>query len=327
MKESKDKIAVYNSESIQRKIYTIRDLQVMLDRDLSELYCVETRRLNEQVKRNIERFPKEFMFQLTKEEYENLMLQIAMSNPAALRSQNATLKEKGTFLRNPNDTSNNQRGKHRKYLPYVFTEQGVAMLSGVLRSETAVKISIQIMSAFVEMRRFLINNALLFQRLDNVERKQFEFETETNEKFDKVFDALQSKDIEPKQGIFFNGQIFNAYKYVSGLIRKAKKSIILIDNYIDETVLDLFTKKKKNVEVTIFTNRITKAMLLDVEKFNAQYPSVELKKFTKAHDRFLIIDDKDVYHFGASLKDLGKKWFAFSKFDKSALSLLEELDK
>jgi ORF6N domain len=312
MKESKDKITIYNSESIKRKIYTIRDLQVMLDSDLADFYRVETRRLNEQVKRNIERFPREFMFQLTKDEYENLMSQIAMSNIKNLKSQVAISKSR--------------HGGRRK-LPYVFTEQGVAMLSGVLRSETAVKISIQIMNAFVEMRRFLINNALLFQRLDNVERKQLRFETESNENFDKVFDALQSKDIEPKQGIFFNGQIFNAYKYVSGLIRKAKKSIILIDNYIDETVLDLLTKKKKNVEVTIFTNRITKAMLLDVEKFNAQYPSVELKKFTKAHDRFLIIDDKDVYHFGASLKDLGKKWFAFSKFDKSALSLLEKLDK
>ncbi|MCH7770492.1 MAG: ORF6N domain-containing protein [Bacteroidetes bacterium] len=312
MEESKNNIIVYNSNSIQQRIYTIRGVQVMLDSDLAEVYGVETRRLNEQVKRNIDRFPKEFMFQLMKEEYENLMSQIAMSNIKNLKSQVAI--------------SRSGHGGRRKS-PYVFTEQGVAMLSGVLKSETAVKTSIQIMNAFVEMRKFLMNNALLFQRLDNVERKQLKFKIEANEKFDKIFNALQSKEIEPKQGIFFNGQIFDAYKFVSGLIRKAIKSILLIDNYIDETVLDLFTKKKKNVGVTIFTKRITKALLLDVKKFNAQYPSIELKKFTKAHDRFLIIDDKDVYHFGASLKDLGKKWFAFSKFDKAAISLLENLKR
>ncbi len=312
MEESRNKIIVYKSNSIQQRIFTIRGVQVMLDSDLAEVYGVETRRLNEQVKRNIDRFPKEFMFQLMKEEYENLMSQIAMSNIKNLKSQVAI--------------SRSGHGGRRKS-PYVFTEQGVAMLSGVLKSETAVKTSIQIMNAFVEMRKFLINNALLFQRLDNVERKQLKFKIKANEKFDKIFNALQSKEIEPKQGIFFNGQIFDAYKFVSVLIRKANKSILLIDNYIDETVLDLFTKKKKNVKVTIFTKRITKAILLDVEKFNAQYPSIELKKFTKAHDRFLIIDDKDVYHFGASLKDLGKKWFAFSKFDKVAISLLENLKR
>ena len=162
------------------------------------------------------------------------------------------------------------------------------------------------MEAFVAMRRFLINNAQIFQRIDTIKKRQLKHEIETNEKFEKVFNALQSKEIEPRQGIFFNGQISDAYKFVSGLVRKANKSIILIDNYIDETVLDLFSKKKKNVKVTIITNKLTKAILLDVEKFNAQYPTLEIKKFSKAHDRFLIIDDKDVYHFGASLKDLGK---------------------
>ncbi|MBU1681077.1 MAG: ORF6N domain-containing protein [Bacteroidetes bacterium] len=296
MEESKNKIIVFDTEVIQRKIYTIRDNQVMLDSDLANFYGVETRRLNEQVKRNILRFPKEFMFQLTAEEFENLMSQFAISS--------------------------SEHGGRRK-LPYVFTEQGVAMLSGVLRSDTAVKMSIQIISAFVAMRKFLATNAGVFQRLDKLEYKLIE----TDNKFEQVFDALQSKELEPKQGIFFDGQIFDAHKFVSSLIRKAEKSILLIDNYVDETVIDLFTKKKKNVSVTILTAKPNKSLTLDEKKFNAQYPSVTIKEFNKAHDRFLIIDKKDVYHFGASLKDLGKKWFAFSKLDKSALELLENLKK
>jgi len=312
MEETKNKIIVYDSETIRRKIYTIRGVQVMIDSDLAVFYRIDTRALNQAVKRNIERFPENFMYQLTKDEFEKLRSKIVMSNDKILISQSVTSKEK--------------RGGRQK-LPYVFTEQGVAMLAGILRSDTAVKMSIQIINAFVTMRRFIINNAQIFQRIDTVEKKQMQHELETKEKLEKVLDALQNKDLEPKQGIFFDGQIFDAYKFVSGLIRKAQKSILLIDNYIDETVFDLFTKKKKNVNITIFTNKITKAMLLDVQKFNVQYPSVELKKFTKAHDRFLIIDELDVYHFGASLKDLGKKWFAFSKMDKTAFFLLENLKK
>jgi hypothetical protein len=270
----------------------------MLDSDLAGFYGVETKRLNEQVKRNIERFPKEFMFQLRKDEYENLMSQIA--------------------------TSSSIHGGRRKS-PYVFTEQGVAMLAGVLRSDTAIKMSVQIISAFVAMRKFIISNAQIFQRIDSVERKQLKHEMETTEKFDKVFEALQRNDLEPKQGIFFEGQIFDAYKFVSGLIRKAEKSILLIDNYIDDTILDLFTKKKKTVKVTILTKRISKEMMRDLEKFNAQYAAIEIKEFNDSHDRFIIIDHEDVYHIGASLKDLGKKWFAFSKFDKTALQLLQKL--
>lgn len=296
MSTADNKITVFDTDKIQNLIYTIRGLQVMLDSDLAELYDVETKVFNQAVKRNIIRFPDIFRFQLSLDEYDSLKSQIV--------------------------TSNTSRGG-RRYLPYAFTEQGVAMLSSVLRSKTAVKVSIQIMNAFVNMRKLISQNAGIFQRLDKVEYKQLK----TDEKFEKLFDALQSKDLEPKQGIFFDGQIFDAYKFVSGLIRKAKKTILLIDNYIDETVLDLLTKKKKNVLVTIFTNKITKAMLLNVEKFNSQYPTLELKEFTKAHDRFLIMDNKDVYHFGASLKDLGKKWFAFSKFDKEAFSILENLKK
>lgn len=283
----------------------------MLDSDLARFYGVETRRLNEQVKRNIERFPEEFMFQLTYKEQENLTLQITRSDEGILRSQNAILK-KG-------------RGKHRKYLSYVFTEQGVAMLSSVLKSDAAVKMSIQIINAFVTMRKFLINNANLFQRIDWIERKQVIFEIETTKNFDEVFNALQSSDLDPRQGIFFDGQIFDAHKFVSGLIRKAEESIILIDNYIDETVLDLFRKRNTNAKVTILTRKITKELKLDLAKYNSQYPGIEIKEFTDSHDRFIIIDDQDVYPLGASLKDLGKKWFAFSKFDKTALQLLEKL--
>ena len=297
MKEVKNQITLYDAVSIQKKIYTVRGLQVMLDSDLAELYGVETKMLNRAVKRNIERFPDKFMFRLEEDEWENLRFQIG--------------------------TSKTGRGG-RRYLPYVFTEQGVAMLSAVLRSETAVKVSIRIMEAFVAMRRFLIANARVFERLDSLELKQLQ----TDRKIEQVLEAIDQKQIQPAQGVFFDGQIFDAYKFVSGLIRKANSSILLIDNYIDETVLDLFSKKKKNdVKVMIFTNKLTKAILLDVEKFNAQYPTLEIKKFSKAHDRFLIIDDKDIYHFGASLKDLGKKWFAFSKMDKTAFLLLDNLKR
>ena len=299
MKDSKNKIVVYNSASIQRKIYSVRNVQVMIDSDLAELYRVQTKVLNQAVKRNIERFPEEFRFKLTTDEKLELVT----------------------------NCDHLQKLKYSPTLPYVFTEPGVAMLSAVLRSETAIKMSVQIISAFVAMRKFIINNAQLFQRIDTVEKRQLKHEMGTNEKFEKVFDALQSKEFEPKQGIFFDGQIFDAHKFVSDLIRKADKSIILIDNYIDDTILDLFSKKKKNVTVTILTKKITKTMSLDVKKFNSQYPSIAIKEFTKAHDRFIIIDDKDVYHIGASLKDLGKKWFAFSKLDKSAFELLENLKK
>lgn len=197
------------------------------------------------------------------------------------------------------------------------------MLSAVLRSETAVKVSIRIMEAFVALRRFILTNAQIFQRLDTLEIKQIE----TDKKVDKVLSALDMKKIEPKQGIFFDGQIFDAYKFVAGLVRKADRSIVLLDNYIDETVLDLFSKKKKNVTVSILTSKISESLKQDAKKFNAQYTGLEVKKFSKAHDRFLIIDDTDVYHFGASLKDLGKKWFAFSKMDKEAFTLFENLEK
>ena len=211
------------------------------------------------------------------------------------------------------------------YLPYVFTEQGVATISAVLTSERAIEVNIQIMRAFVAMRRFIATNAQVFQRLDAVERKQIEYQVETDEKFKRVFDAIEEKDIKPRQGIFFDGQIFDAYQFISDLIRTARKSIIVIDNYIDDTVLTLLSKANKKVQITILTKTISQQLALDVKKYNEQYPPITIKEFHNSHDRFLIIDGKIVYHFGASLKDLGKKWFAFSKLDKDALKLLERL--
>jgi hypothetical protein len=287
---------VLTEKKIRNKIYTIRGLQVMLDRDLAELYRVETKVFNQAIKRNLDLFPKDFMFKLSKKEFENL------------RSQFVTSSWGG-----------------RRYYPLVFTEQGIAMLSGVLKSSIARQINIQIMRAFVEMRRFLMNNAQVFQRLDNVERKQIEYKIDTDKKIEKIFEALEENEIKPKQGIFYDGQVFDAYKFVSDIIRKAKKSIILIDNYIDDTVLSLFIKRNKNVEVIILTKNISRQLKLDIEKYNEQYPRIELREFNKSHDRFIIIDGNEIYHFGASLKDLGKKWFAFSKMDKKSLGIIEKI--
>lgn len=293
MKENNQIISMKN---IQGLIFTIRGNQVMIDRDLAELYGVEIRVLNQAVKRNIMRFPENFRFQLSKKEYQEF-----------LRSQNVILEE--------------GKGKHRKYLPYVFNEQGVAMLSAVLRSETAIKVSVQIMQAFVEMKKFISTNAGIFQRLDKFEQKLVLHD----EKFNKIFKALEDKSIKPNQEVFFNGQIFDAYSFVSDLVRTAKKSIILIDNYVDDTVLTHFTKRKKRVMFTIFTQKISKQLELDVKKHNEQYPPIEIKIFKEAHDRFLIIDEKDVYHFGASLKDLGKKWFAVSKMNIASVKVLDKV--
>jgi hypothetical protein len=296
-------------DDIQKHIYTVRNVQVMLDEDLSVLCGVETRVLNQAVKRNIERFPPEFMFQVSATEFEILKSQIVTSSDDSLRSQNVTLKT--------------GRGQHRKYLPYAFTEQGVAMLSAVLKSETAVKVSIHIINAFVAMRRFLQSNAQVFQRLDSLELKQLQ----TEQKVEHILNAIEDKTVVPKQGIFYDGQVFDAWSFASDLVRSAKKSIILIDNYIDDTVLTLFAKRNKGVTVTLLTKNPSQQLTTDVQKFNTQYEPIILKDFSAAHDRFLIIDETDLYHIGASLKDLGKKWFAFSKMDIQAVAILENLKK
>jgi phage regulator Rha-like protein len=267
-------------------IFTIRGCQVMIDRDLADLYRVEVKRINEQVKRNIERFPEYFRFQLSEIETTELV-----ANCDRFRTL-----------------------KHSYQNPFAYTEQGVAMLSAVLRSEIAIQVSIQIINAFVEMRKILLNHSGLIQRLDGLERKQIEAE----QKFERVFQALEQNTI-PTQGIFFDGQVFDAYALSSRIIRSAKNRIMLIDNYIDESTLVHLSKKKEGVTVLLLTKTTNKQLHLDFQKANEQYGGFELKSFHKSHDRFLIIDDQEVYHLGASLKDLGKRWFAFSKLDKSSV--------
>lgn len=303
---------IIDNQTIQDKIYTIRGVQVMLDEDLALLYEVESKRLNEQVKRNIERFPEKFRFQLTQTEYENLRFQNGTSSlNDSLRSQIATLE--------------NQRGKHRKYLPYVFTEQGVSMLSAVLRSQTAIEVSIKIIETFVNMRKFLSQNASLFTRIESIEKRQISYEIKNDTKVDVILNAIEEKGTPQKQHIFYDGQIFDAYLFVSDIIKSAKISIKLIDNYVDESTLILFTKRDAKVAIKIYTKTISKQLSLDLEKHNTQYPKIEIEKFELSHDRFLIIDDSEVYHFGASLKDLGKKWFAVSKMDIDVLNFMEKL--
>ena len=281
-----NKVVMSNIESL---IKVVRGQQIMLDKDLAMLYGVETKRLNEQVKRNIKRFPEDFMFQLTKEE--------------CLRSQFATLNEK--------------QGQHLKYMPYAFTEQGVAMLSSVLRSQTAIEVNIRIMRAFVSMRHFMVNNASVFSRLETMEYHQLEMQQhlqESDKRIDEVFRRLDEGNAKPKQGVFYNGQIYDAYTFVADLIKSAKKRIILIDNYVDETVLTLLDKRENGVSAIIYTQQISRHFQLDIDRHNAQYASIDVETFRLSHDRFLCIDD-DVYHIGASIKDLGKKWFGFSKME------------
>ncbi len=293
-----NELITIENQTIQNKIYTIRGVQVMVDRDLAELYGVETRRLNEQVKRNVERFPEEFMFQMTKDELEKWKSQIA--------------------------TSNKETMGLRK-MPFVFTEQGVSMLSAVLKSDTAVQTSIQIMSTFVNMRKFLQNNASIFQKIESIEKRQISYEIKNDTKVDAILNAIEEKGVPQKNHIFYDGQIFDAYLFVSDIIKRAKTSIKLIDNYIDETTLILFTKRDTMVKATLYTKTISKQLELDLQKHNTQYPPIAIKKFDLSHDRFLIIDEKEVYHFGASLKDLGKKWFAVSKMDINSFEMMGKL--
>ena len=296
-----------SNEEIKNLIYTIRGKQVMLDSDVARLYHYETRRINETVKRNKQRFPENFCFQLTEEEYKSFRLKNFTLNEInskdvnednSLRSQIATLDE------------NAGRGKHRKYLPYVFTEQGIAMLSGLLKNDIAIQVSINIMNAFVEMRKFLAVNGQLFERLTNVEYKLLEHD----KKFDKVFDQLQHEE-NIKQKIFFEGQIYDAYSLIIDIIKKANKKILIIDNYIDDSVLKMLTKKNKNVEVVILTSDKSNIQKLDIQKFNKEYPILKVAKTNKFHDRFIVIDNKDMYHLGASIKDLGKKCSGINKIE------------
>jgi phage regulator Rha-like protein len=282
-------------QEIQNCIFTVNGQQVMLDSDLAQLYGVETKVLNQAVKRNIERFPAHFRFEISMESLKNLRSQFVTSS----------------------------FGYHggRRYQPYLFTEQGVAMLAAVLKSDIAVQVSIQIIEAFVEMRKYLISHAAIFQRLQWVEKKQLE----ADQHFEQLFKALEAGYPVQKQGIFYDGQVFDARVFVSQLVRSAKSSLVLLDNYVDENALHLCSKKGKGVSLTIYSRQFQPAFLADAALFNAQYGGLTCEKLATLHDRFLIIDGQQLYHFGASLKDLGKKWFAFSRMDVFTESLLQQL--
>ena len=275
-----------SNKEIKNLIYTIRGKQVMLDSDVAKLYHYETKNINKAVKRNIDRFPDDFWFQLTEIEFQALRFQI------------------GTSMQ-----SKDFRGG-RRYLPYVFTEQGIAMLAGILKNDIAVKVSINIIKSFIEMRKFISANGQLFERLTTMEYKLLEHD----KKFDEIFDKLQHEE-NIKQKIFFEGQIYDAYSLIIDIIKKASKKILIIDNYIDDSVLKILTKKNKNVEVVILTSEKSNIQKIDIQKFNREYPNLKISKTNKFHDRFIVIDNNEMYHLGASIKDLGKKCFGINKIE------------
>ena len=277
-----------DTKDVKSLIHVIRGKQIMLDSDLAMLYQVETGALNRSVKRNINRFPEDFCFQLTEEEF--------------LRCQNGISKEK-----------TEGRGG-RRYMPYAFTEQGISMLSAVLKSDVAVNVSIGIMRAFVEMRHFISNNALLFEKVSDIELKQLEYQKSTDERFDKVFRYIEDH-AESEQKIFFDGQIYDAFSLITSIIKKAQKEIILIDGYVDVDTLNILAKKNAGVDVKIYTFASAQLTNRDAANFNAQYPTLTVFKTQVFHDRFIILDGKTAYHIGSSIKDAGKKCFGISLID------------
>ena len=283
-------------EDIKNLIYTIRGKQVMLDSDVARLYHYETKNINKAVKRNLERFPKEFCFQLTENEFQTLRFQFGTSK------QNEDV-----------------RGG-RRYLPYVFTEQGIAMLAGVLKSDIAIQVSISIIKSFIEMRKFISSNGPIFERLTKVEYKLLEHD----KKFNEVFNQLQLEE-NIKQKIFFEGQIYDAYSLIIDIIKKANKKILIIDNYIDDSVLKMLAKKNNNVEVIILTSDKSSIQQIDIQKFNKEYPILKVAKTNKFHDRFIVIDNGEMYHLGASIKDLGKKCFGINKIED--VEIIEKIIK
>ncbi len=276
-------------ENIETMIIEVRGQQVMLDRDLARLYGVKTSRLNEQVKRNIARFPQSFRFQLTESERDEVVAKC----------------------------DNLRSLKFNPSLPYVFTEQGIAQLSTVLHSQTAIQVSVRIMEAFVAMRRFLLSNAALFQRVEHLEMHIMEHDKQIANVFQRI-----NHQFPPRQGIFFDGQVFDAHRFVSELVRTAKQRVVLFDNYVDDTTLAVLDKRQEGVTAVIYTRKITPALGADLRKHDEQYAPIEVREFSHAHDRFLCIDDI-AYHLGASLKDLGRKWFAFSRMEVATERLLE----
>lgn len=290
-----ENVAVIKGEihptSIESLIRIVRDKQIILDRDLAQLYGVDVAQLNRQVKRNIDRFPEDFMFQLTKEEYEDLKCQIGISSWGGDR-----------------------------FLPHAFTEQGIAMLSGILRSPIAISTNIQIMRAFVAMRHLMASTMQILQRMASIERHQIE----TDKRIEEVFKRLDDGTVKPKQGVFYDGEVFDAYKFITEKIKEAKMRIVLFDNYIDESVLNMLDKRASSVDVVVYTKTIDSHLQTDIARHDAQYPHIDVQVFTKTHDRFLCIDDT-VYHIGASLKDLGKKWFAFNLMEITTDDLLTRM--
>lgn len=293
-------LVVKTDLEIRNMIHVVRGQQIILDSDLALLYEVETKRLNERVKRNSNRFPENFCFQLTRKEFDDL------------RSQFATSSEYGG----------------RRYLPYAFTEQGIAMLSAVLNSDTAVEVSIRIMNSFVAMRRFIASNGLMFEHLNAIELRQIEYQKKTDERFDEVFEYISGHS-EPEQKIFFEGQIYDAFELLTSLVKKAKKEIVLVDGYVDLGTLNILAKKQKGVKADLYTFKNTKLTKGDIDKFNAQYPDLTLKYMNIFHDRFIILDKKEGYLIGASLKDAGKKCFGVTKLQDSDTikGILERLKK
>lgn len=287
---------------IENLIHVIRGQQVMLDSDLARLYGVETKYLKRAVKANFKRFPPDFMFELESAEFDSLRCKNCTSNPKS------------------------QRGGTR-YMPFAFTEQGIAMLSGVLKSDTAIEVNIRIMRAFIAMRSFLMSNANVFQRLEAVEHHQLLVQkhlSDTDRKIDEILTRLDDKDSEPIEGFFFEGQIFDAYSLISDLIRKAARRIILIDNYVDDRILKVLTKRGEGVSATIYTDPHHSQITNDLRRHNAQYPRIEVRHCSNVHDRFLIIDNT-VYFIGGSIKDLGKKIVAFSQMHQNPDSILEKI--
>ena len=302
-------------ESIENLIHVIRGKQVMLDRDLARLYGAETRVLNQAVQRNIERFPEDFMFQLSKEEAESSRSQFVMLNADGDENMSSQFVT----------TSPQKRPKSA--VPYAFTENGIAMLSGVLRSPMAIATNIHIMRAFNAMRHFIGSHAQVFQRMENIEKNVLALnahQIDTDRKIEEVFRRLDDNSEKPEKGIFYDGQIFDAYSFINERIREAKKRIVLIDNYVDDSVLTMLDKRNKGVEAVVYTKNISRQLSLDFEKHNAQYTPIEVEQFDRAHDRFLCIDDT-VYLIGASIKDLGKKWFGFVKLEQTTDELLSKM--
>ncbi|MCR5036673.1 MAG: ORF6N domain-containing protein [Bacteroidales bacterium] len=296
----KNSLSVYDEDGLRSKIHTIRGIQVMLDFDLAKIYGYETKNFNRQVKNNIERFDEDFRFQLTNDEVAELS-----------RCKNFTL--------------NTGRGSNIKYNPYAFTEQGIYMLMTVLKGDLAIQQSKKLIRLFKQMKDYIIQNHNILgyneilRLAQQTEKNSNDIEELKNKMLTKDnIDEIIRDFSEPilKDYIFYNGQQFDAYTFISDLVRKAKKEIILIDNYIDDSVLKILNKRANNVTATIYTAHFSDNLKLDLQKHNTQYQPIDIKVFKDSHDRFLIIDD-DVYHIGASLKDLGKKMFAFSKMEIS----------